>query len=333
MVRPTANPDVKSRIADRLSRSGCHVNGELQTLSVVPGDLRAPGLGLPADAANRLRREVEIIIHSASETSFIRNKDCHDSNISGMRHLLEFAKTCARRPLIVYLSTAANGGAYTHRCLDEDEGCRPDATHHNGYTHSKALAERMLWDSGLPALVLRPSIVFSAGLPDPKFARAILWFVPLLNDLDAAPMDPDSRLDTIPVSSVVESTLRLLQLPNRKHDCYHLSSGPAHAMTCGKLIEFTDRYYERKHPLQLFKPEQWTREMHRRFIRTPQQRVSFSMLRHYLPFLNMDVVYDTTRLADELGEAAVRIPPFISYMGELLDLIPHEAALAEAYNP
>jgi len=333
IVRPTSNLGVRARIADRLMRSGWPVNGEVKHLTVETGDLREPGLGLAEEAAQQLRRETQIIIHSASETSFIRNQDCHETNILGMRHLIDFAQSCRRKPLVVYMSTAANGGAVSNCCLKEDEGCQPGAVHHNEYTHSKALAEQMLWDSGLPALVLRPSIVFSAGLPDAKFARAILWFVPLLNDLDAAPIDPASRLDTVPVASVVDWTIRLLQLPKRQHNCYHLSAGPAYSLTCNQIVDFLTMHYKREKPLELIPPGKWTRELHRRYIRTPQQRVTFSMLRHYLPFLNMNVVYDNSRLVADLGEDAVRIPPFTSYMGELLTMIPHEAAMAEAFNP
>ena len=220
-----------------------------------------------------------------------------------------------------------------HCRLGEEGGCRPDAPHHNEYTRSKALAERMLRDSGLPALVLRPSIVLGAGLPDPGFARALLWFVPLLNEFDGVPVDPASRLDMVPVSFVVDSTIALLRMPNRRHDCYHLSAGPGGVATCGDIGGFLDVFYARPASLRLVPPAEWTREMHRRFIRTREQRKIFGMLRPYLPFINMDVVYDNGRLAAELGEPAVKVRPLTSYLGELLALIPREAALAEALNP
>ena len=170
-----------------------------------------PGLGLAPADFERLRSDVEIIIHSAAETSFLRSRNCHETNVVGTRNVIDFARTCVRNPLIVYISTATNGGVLSHCVLREEDGCRPDGPHHNDYTYSKAVAEQMVHDSGLPYVVLRPSIVFSAGLPDPAFARAILWFVPLLNEFDAVPVTRHSRLDVVPVSFVVESTLALLQ--------------------------------------------------------------------------------------------------------------------------
>jgi nucleoside-diphosphate-sugar epimerase len=333
VVRPACGRTVEMRITDRLRRSGCEWTAANTRLRAVAGDVRWPGLGLQSAVADRLRAEVEIIVHTASETSFIRTRDCRDTNIGGMRHLLDFAAGCARRPLIVYMSTAADSGAVVHCCLREEDGCRPDRPHHNEYTHTKALAERMLWDSGLPALVLRPSIVLSAGLPDAAFARAILWFVPLLNEFNAMPIDPASRLDIVPVSFVVGSTLALLELPQRRYDCYHLSAGSRGAGTCGEVGAFLNVYYARQTPLRLVPPPQWTREMHRRFVGTSERRKMFAMLKHYLPFLNMDVTYDNARLATDLGERAARVPPFTSYLGELLGMITHEMALDEAHRP
>jgi hypothetical protein len=158
-------------------------------------------------------------------------------------------------------------------------------------------------------------------VPAKKFARAIAWFIPLLREFDAIPIDPAARVDVVPVSFVVESMLRLLRKPSLRYDCYNLSAGPEYAMACGPVVEFLDRFYERLHPLVLVSPSEWTREKHRQYIGAPQQRRLFSTLKYYLPFLNMDVVYDNSRLREELGAAMPAIPPVQQYLGELLDLI------------
>ena len=56
----------------------------------------------------------------------------------------------------------SNSGKAAHRCLPEEEGCRPANQHFNGYTQSKAEAEALLRSSGLPVLHLRPTIVLGA---------------------------------------------------------------------------------------------------------------------------------------------------------------------------
>ena len=67
-------------------------------------------------------------------------------------------------------------------------------------------------------------------------------------------------------------------------------------------------------------------------VRTPLQRQLFLSLRYYLPFFNMDVVFDDARLRADLGETpAVR--PVSAYLPELLKLIRPKAALREAALP
>ena len=242
-------------------------------------------------------------------------------------------KRCERNPLIVYVSTAANSGAMTHACLNEDKGCKPENDHHNEYTRSKAVAEQMLLESGLPSLVVRPSIVLSAGLPDRLFARAILWFVPLLQQFEAVPVDPSSRLDIVPVDFVARSIVELMKAQNRRWNCYHLSAGPQEATTCGAFARFLDSFYGRRQPLQLVPPEHWDARLHRAYVRTREQRTFFGTLRYYLPFLNMDIVYDNARLRDGIGAVAAKVPNVTEYAGDLLRLISTEEAEAERFKP
>lgn len=325
LVRPRPDRGAEARLAERLQRSGCDISEfSSDRLAPVAGDLGVAQLGLGDRVHSALTREVDLIIHCAAETSFIRDDQCHRINVEGMRHLLEFARSCSRKPLFVHVSTATVCGALSHCDVTEDGPCDPNGAHYNEYTRSKALAEQMLRASGIPSLVLRPSITISAGLRDPAFARAILWFLPLLNELDAVPIDPMCRLDVVPVSFVVQSMVRLLKLPRHEYDCYHLSAGAEAALSLGEAGRFVDYFYDREEPLKLVSPAGWSREVHRRYVHNVEQRKVFSALRHYLPFLNMDVVYDNARLQKALKGQMPEIEPFASYAPTLLDLIPIE---------
>ena len=85
--------------------------------------------------------------------------------------------------------------------------------------------------------------------------------------------------------------------------------------------------------MRLFAPAQWTRELHRQYMGAPERRKIFASLRNYLPFLNMNVLYDNSRLRQELGERFPALSPFTSYLAELLHLISggrHAERLAKA---
>lgn len=333
LVRPQEQSRPAERIVVRMRRSGTDLNGAASFVHAISGDMRRTGLSLSSDDAERVRGAIDFVIHCGGETSFIRDAECVDTNIVGMRNLIDFVRRCERNPLILYVSTAANGGAVTHCCLGEDDGCKPDNNHHNEYTRSKAVAERMLLDSELPTLVVRPSVVLSAGLPDRLFARAILWFIPLLQHFDAVPVDPSSRLDIVPVDFVARSIVALMAARDRRWRCYHLSAGAQGATTCEAFSRYLDDFFRRESPLRLVPPDQWDGHLQRRYVHARRQRKLFGTFRYYLPFINMDIVYDNARLRDEIGNSGVRVPAVTEYAGDLLRLMTMEEAEAASQDP
>ena len=302
LVRATDEQNADQRVSDRLARSGDFDLPEWQFSSVV-GDIVQPDWGLTDSVRDEITETVDIIIHNAADTSFVAHRDTARTNVEGIERLIDFARTCRRQPLIAYMSTASNVGRVSGLCLAEDDGCRPDNDHFNEYTHSKAVGEQLLLKSGLPVLVLRPTIVLPAGLPDPVFARQILWCAPITRVFGALPVNAASRLDVIDVGFVAEATLRLLEAEKRAHDCYHLSAGVGGSVTLGQLAKIVDKHLDRASPIQLIPPKEWTRSVHREFVRTPLQRRIFRSLRHYLPFMNMDVVYDDARFRSVVSTA------------------------------
>lgn len=334
LIRPQQGQSPRRRLEQRLRRGGEQHSEELaQGIYAVAGDITQRLWGLSRNDLAEVLPQIDIIIHCAADTSFIRDRAVHETNIVGIGNLIELAKCCPSNPLVAYMSTATNVGNVSNCSIREDEGCQPANAHHNGYTYSKALAEQLLRESGLQVLTLRPSIVLSAGLPDAAFARNILWFAPLVGEFQCLPIDPASRLDLIPVSFVVDSALRILACPRRSHDCYHISAGPRDSLTNDELFAHGREAYGWNEVTRLLPPNHWTPHLKLKYVRTPQQRKIFFALRYYLPFLNMDVVYDNTRLRRDLGTDCSTIPPPTQYLHELLGQIPFEQALMEAARP
>jgi hypothetical protein len=131
----------------------------------------------------------------------------------------------------------------------------------------------------------------------------------------------------------VDATLELLRHPSLRFGCYNISAGVVGSRTAGEWSNFIDHCYRRRRPLKLIPRAAWTKESHRTFVRSPLQRKIFFGLRYYLPFLNMNVVYDDSRLRSECGAATPALEPFESYAGDLLRVIKHKSAVGEIARP
>ena len=122
-------------------------------LETVPGDL-AGTAGLAQAVAG-----VDWVFHLAGALKGFRAEDLMVVNRDGTRRLAEACRAHApglRRFLLVS-SLAAAGPSV--RPLAEDAPARPLTW----YGQSKLAAEQVLLESGLPALVLRPPVVFGPG--------------------------------------------------------------------------------------------------------------------------------------------------------------------------
>jgi len=336
LIRPTRHQSALERLQSRLRETTVggasfplHVTGHVAAMK---GDITQHGWGLSGDDYQRVTDEVDIIIHNAADTSFAPNRRPEDTNITSVQRLIELARACRKAPLIVYMSTASNVGEVHNACVSEEDGCRPGNDHFNSYTQSKAVGEQMLRESGLPVLALRPTIVLSAGLKNQRFAGQILWCLPVTRLFRALPLDAYARIDLVNVAFVAQSALALLKKAKRGYDCYHLSAGPRHAVSLGQLSRLMDQHYRRK-PLQLIPPEQWSAKHQEQFVRSRLQVVMYNSLKYYLPFLNMDVVYDDRRFQRELGADCPQIDPPEEYLPDLVDIISAKTAIREAALP
>ena len=100
----------------------------------------------------------ECVIHLAAEIAAQRNEaKVREVNVEGTRRLID-ACVAAGRPRVVFASTVVTGDA-EGRTLDEDTPL-PVQT---AYGRSKQECERLLRDSGLDAVVIRPGHVYGAG--------------------------------------------------------------------------------------------------------------------------------------------------------------------------
>jgi nucleoside-diphosphate-sugar epimerase len=114
----------------------------------VRGDLAKPRMGLDPRVLRELGARVDAIVHCAAVVSFNAGQEAAQSvNVSGTANLLELAEL-ADAPLY-YVSTA-----FVERAGQVDSEVGPGV-----YVASKRAAEQRVRDSGLPAVLIRPSVI------------------------------------------------------------------------------------------------------------------------------------------------------------------------------
>jgi Male sterility protein/haloacid dehalogenase-like hydrolase len=90
-----------------------------ERVEVVDGDVSQPGLGLAADAKNRLARSLDVIVNSSGLTDF--NPDLRDAlatNVRATAYVLDFLRECEHASLL-HLSTCYVVGQRDGRVLEE----------------------------------------------------------------------------------------------------------------------------------------------------------------------------------------------------------------------
>jgi thioester reductase-like protein len=114
----------------------------------VHGDIAAPWLGLTGEEYARLSRQVDAVVHCAAVTDFNRTDGSLEAtNVTGTQNMIAFAE--AAGATLYHVSTA-----FVNTTVDGDRGSRAV-----GYAASKSAAEDILRSSGVPHVILRPSVV------------------------------------------------------------------------------------------------------------------------------------------------------------------------------
>jgi nucleoside-diphosphate-sugar epimerase len=147
--------EVRARIAAELMALGADA-------SLVDDTERFAVVNLPprealSELAPTLRAHgVTEIVHSAGSVDYFNANALQEVNVELTRALLALWRAIDITRF-VFISTAFSSG-YTERPIEETLHAEPDEDP-TEYTHSKRVAEREVAESGLPYLILRPSIV------------------------------------------------------------------------------------------------------------------------------------------------------------------------------
>ncbi|MCP3800879.1 amino acid adenylation domain-containing protein [Allokutzneria sp. A3M-2-11 16] len=197
LVRAADEQAAWQRLRDNLDRYGLWQEIDHERITVVVGDLTAPGLGLTAETFGRLAEEIDLICHNGARVDALASyEQLEAANVDGTRELIRLAVTTRLKQMqfVSTISAADEGG---------DSG---------GYARTKSDAEQLITtahERGLPSAVYRlPRIVGDSRTGQGNTRDIMLRVLRLILELGAA---PDTELEE-PWIAVDETAGLLAQL-------------------------------------------------------------------------------------------------------------------------
>jgi len=265
----------------------------------VPGDLRKSNLGIEPPLLASLKRDIDIVFHCAATTSFLARKECWDTNVDGLRALINFMKTLNPTPPLFYFGSASACGARRNVCITEGSYPDPCSDHYVEYTRTKASAEFLLQEeaSNVETVILRPSLVLPDELITQTVARQSIWPLLLMKECRALPLRGDARIDVVPLSYVADFTLRIAT-EGRCHQVYHLSAGPSHAPLWSTIMEIVADFCSPSRPISCLTGNKWKAARH---LLSGREIAHLRRIQYFIPFINQNVTFDNIRLLEEFG--------------------------------
>jgi nucleoside-diphosphate-sugar epimerase len=197
----------------------------------VQGDISLPRFGWSAEQWNDIASRVDCIVHSAAVTDFHKPDDLvMQANVHSLENIFELA-VAAKAPLY-HFSTAfvrAAGAA----------GTKEDVA----YAISKREGERLVRESGLPHVIIRPSVIIgdSATGAIARFqgfhniARGMLTGV-----LPIVPASPGGFFDCVPQDVVADTVLALIEDGELGGE-YWITAGDR-ALTTRRIFEILEKF-------------------------------------------------------------------------------------------
>jgi nucleoside-diphosphate-sugar epimerase len=276
-------------VLDRLYRDPAQYRARVR---VLPGDLTS-GITAPDE-------EIDIVCHCAASIAFDLSLDeAREINVDGTRTVLELARTAGARRF-VHVSTAYVSGTHSGEFTEDMLGTE----FRNTYEQTKCEAERIVGEvSGMEVAIARPSIVM--GESDTGWTPAfnvLYWPLRAFSRglFAQIPAKQDGRVDVVPVDYVADGIFKLVE--SDATGTFNLVSGAA-ASTCEELADLACAHFDRPRPP---------------FVETGES-AGAAADEHgavYLPYFDMEVVFDDTRTRELLG---IQAPRLRSYFDTLMD--------------
>jgi len=326
LVRRRPGRSLEERIAERLGVRHEAITGGA-TIVPLGGDVRSPELGLESATLAVLQNKIETIVHCAANTSFLASADSWRTNTEGTKNLLALASRMPNLRQFIYIGSAASSISHADIEVNEDASAM-EATHFVEYTRTKQAAEEALLSqqSTYQKVIIRPSYVIPDELLTFGTIRQAIWPLSIMAQCGILPIDPQARLDVIPLSVVADYITRLVQTPP-KSSLYYLSGGLKHSPMWRDVIDVVVQTLGGRSKVELVKPIDWPR---RQLEVSPRLARLLERVAMFFPFINRNVTFSSDRLFAEYGYPAPTSMEMLRVLPGLLRQFSFEAAIEQS---
>jgi long-chain acyl-CoA synthetase len=284
--------DAEARLDDVLGTLYSEGTPHRDRVQALAGDLTDGALPAPGP--------VDVVCHCAASISFdLPLEQARAINVEGTRGVLALARAAGARRF-VHVSTAYVSGTHTGEFTEDMLGTE----FRNTYEQTKAEAERIVAATeGMEVAIARPSIVVGESgtgwtpafnvlyWPLRAFARGLF---------DTIPARPEGRVDVVPVDYVADGITALIDADAT--GTFNLVAAEE-AATVDELARMACAHFGRECPP---------------YVQTGASGGA-AVDEHgavYVPYFDMEVMFDDARTRDVLG---IRAPRLSEYFDTLLD--------------
>jgi thioester reductase-like protein len=306
LVRAADGPAAEARLDAVLETLWTDPSPYRDRVRAVAGDLTSPGLGMDVVERTSLAEDVGAVLHCAASISFdLPLEEARQINVEGTREVIGFAreaKALGRLERFLHVSTAYVAGAYPGTFREGQ--LVAGQQFRNTYEQTKWEAEQVVAEADdLSPAVVRPSIVM--GESDSGWTPAfnvLYWPLRAFSRglFDTVPALAHGRVDVVPVDYVADGIVHLLD--RAESGVFNLVAG-SEAPTVDELLELGSDRFGRPRP-ELVELGSDT---------------ALADGEVYLPYFDMQVVFDDARARSLLEPAGIRAPRLADYFGNLID--------------
>jgi len=275
----------------------------------VAGDLTAPGLGMANGDRTDLAEEIGAVLHCAASITFdLPLEEARAINVEGTREIIGLAreaKNLGRLERFLHVSTAYVAGAYPGTFRERQLVAGQEFR--NTYEQTKNEAEQIVAEADdLAPAVVRPSIVM--GESDSGWTPAfnvLYWPLRAFSRglFDTVPALAHGRVDVVPVDYVADGIAKLIEVDAT--GTFNLVAAEE-ASTVEALSDMACTHFGRPRP-------PYAQTGGSAGAAADQHGAVF------LPYFDMEVVFDDTRTRELLGLRAPRLPDYFDTLMDYAD--------------